>query len=287
MNTCYEQALFYDDYESFVAQARSTQERVGGTPPPDDVDRIEVRDVTFTYPSGESPALDGVTLTIAPGEVVALVGENGSGKSTLAKLIGGLYLPDRGTITYGGVSLAEIDLAALRDRCAVIAQDFSHWPFTARENIAIGRPGLADPESRLEEAAEASGADAVFARLPKGPDTLLDASYKGGTELSGGQWQRIAVARGLYRDADLLICDEPTAALDAPTEHAIFAAIREHAAQRTVILITHRMASVRHADRIYVLSQGRVAEHGTHPELMAAEGLYHRYYTLQASAYAP
>jgi ATP-binding cassette subfamily B protein len=285
LNSTYEQALFLDDYREFVQEARRRLERMGGTAPPADVDHIEVRDITFTYPSGDRPALDRVSLDIRPGEVIALVGENGSGKTTLAKVIGGLYRPEQGMVSYGGVPLDEIDLFLLRDRTAVIAQNFTHWPFTARENITIGRHDHPQSEQQLAEATAASGVDAVFARLARGPDTLLDASYEGGTELSGGQWQRIAIARGLYRDAPLLICDEPTAALDARTEHAIFEAIRRHAAQRTVVLITHRLASVRYADRIYVLEHGRVAEHGTHTELMALGGIYHEFYTLQASAY--
>jgi ATP-binding cassette subfamily B protein len=285
LNNTYEQALFLDDYREFSQEARRRLERTGGTVPPADVDNIEVRDITFTYPSGDRPALDRVSLDIRPGEVIALVGENGSGKTTLAKVIGGLYRPQQGTVSYGGVPLDEVDLFLLRDRTAVIAQNFTHWPFTARENITIGRHDHPQSEQQLAEATAASGTDAVFARLANGPDTLLDASYQGGTELSGGQWQRIAIARGLYRDAPLLICDEPTAALDARTEHAIFEAIRQHAAQRTVVLITHRLASVRYADRIYVLEHGRVAEHGTHAELIALGGIYQEFYTLQASAY--
>lgn len=258
----YENALFYRDYLDFTADAVIRKEREGGVPVPADMDRIVARDITFSYPNAERPALRGLSIEIEPGEVIAIVGENGSGKTTLAKILSGLYEPATGTVTYGGIRLQDIDLAQLRSRIAVVAQDFTHWPFSARQNITIGRHDRPDSDAALAEAARASGADQVMARLPEGPDTLLDPTYQGGVELSGGQWQRIAVARGLYRDAALLICDEPTAALDARTEHAVFETIREHAAQRTVVLITHRLASVRYADRIYVLEHGRVAEQG-------------------------
>ncbi|MBB5868154.1 ATP-binding cassette subfamily B protein/ATP-binding cassette subfamily C protein [Allocatelliglobosispora scoriae] len=285
INYGYENGLFYQDYLDLCAEAEQRRMRDGGVEPPADLDRISVRDVTFTYPGAEEPALNGVSLEIASGEIIALVGENGSGKTTLAKVIAGLYEPASGDVTYGGVSARLIDLDGLRGHTAVIAQNFTRWPFTARQNITIGRFDHPDAVGQFERAASASGAAEVFARLSKGAETLLDPSYKGGTELSGGQWQRIAVARGLFRDAPLLICDEPTASLDAKTEHAIFESIRRHAVQRTVVLITHRLASVRYADRIFVLDGGRVVEQGTHAELMALAGIYAQFYSLQASAY--
>ncbi|GLW06047.1 hypothetical protein Misp01_11770 [Microtetraspora sp. NBRC 13810] len=165
----------------------------------------------------------------------------------------------------------------------MIAQDHSRWPLTAQHNITMGDD---KGEAALLGAAEVAGADQVVAELPHGYDTLLDRRFKNGKELSGGQWQRIAVARGFHRDAPLLICDEPTAALDARAEHALFERIRRHATGRTVLLITHRLASVRYADRIYVLDHGKVTEQGTHQQLMALGGLYAELYTLQASAYA-
>jgi ATP-binding cassette, subfamily B, bacterial len=284
VNQAYEAGLFYEDYLRFRAEARERAEVTGHRAPlaDADADRIVVEDVTFAYPSADEPALSGVSVRVSPGEIVALVGENGSGKTTLAKIIGGLYLPGRGTVTWGGVSHQDIDRARLREQIAVIAQDFTHWPFTAGQNIAIGRH---DSGRSLDEALAASGAADVVTRLADGLDTMLDPSYRGGTDLSGGQWQRIAVARGLYRDAPLLICDEPTAALDARSEHAIFETIRRHAAQRTVLMITHRLASVRWADRIYVLENGKVAEEGTHASLMALRGIYAEMFTLQSRAY--
>ncbi|GAA4091585.1 ABC transporter ATP-binding protein [Nonomuraea soli] len=280
LNSAYEAGLYFSDYRDFLTRAQERISPQGGTAAPADLDRVSVREASFTYPGAEEPALRGVSIEIEPGQVVALVGENGSGKTTLSKLVGGLYLAEEGTVSWGGVESRDIDRDALRGRIAVIAQDFTHWPFTAGQNITLStaRP----PASVLA----ASGADRVVERLPYGLDTLLDPAYRGGTELSGGQWQRIAVARGLYRDAPLLICDEPTAALDARSEHAIFESIRRHAVQRTVLMITHRLASVRWADRIYVLERGRVVESGDHAELMERGGVYAEMYTLQAKAYA-
>ena len=231
----------------------------------------------------EEPALTDVSIEIRRGEVIALVGENGSGKSTLAKLLSGLYEPRSGEIRWDGLSIAEMDREQLRDRIAVIMQDYTRWPMTALENITMGRTR---DDRLLAKATAAAGTDDVIGSLPNGYDTQLDRRFRGGIEPSGGQWQRIAIARGLYRDADLLVCDEPTSALDARAEHALFEMVREHTAGRTVLLITHRLASVRYADRIYVLDGGRIVEHGDHDSLMASGGLYATMYDLQASAYA-
>ena len=214
--------------------------------------------------------------------MIALVGENGSGKTTLAKVLAGLYRPASGTVCWDSVSITDVNGEPLRERIAVIAQDHGNWPLTVRHNITMGRP--VDP-GKLAAAAEASGADTVIADLAKGYDTLLAREFKDGAELSGGQWQRIAAARGFYRTAPLLIMDEPTAALDARAEFALFSSIRTLALDRSVLIITHRLASVRHADRIYVLARGSVAEEGTHGELMQLGGQYAELYTLQASQY--
>jgi ATP-binding cassette subfamily B protein/ATP-binding cassette subfamily C protein len=250
----------------------------------DGFERIVVEDVTFTYPGADSTALNGLSVELRRGEVVALVGENGSGKTTLAKIMAGLYDPDTGDVRWDDVPVRDVDPDVLRGRIAVIAQDYTHWPMTARQNITMGRVA-GNGDGAVDKAARESGADEVIAELPHGYETLLDRRFEGGAELSGGQWQRLAVARGFYRDAPLLICDEPTAALDARAEHSLFERIREHADGRTVLLITHRLASVRHADRIYVLDHGRVIEEGDHDRLMALNGLYADLYTLQASAY--
>ncbi|GAA4242072.1 ABC transporter ATP-binding protein [Actinomadura meridiana] len=309
VNRCYEEGLYFGDYVSFCVAA---EERV---PPralpsakergrlPDDFARIDVEDVTFTYPGSEEPSLNGVSLHVRQGEVIALVGENGSGKTTLAKIMAGLYDPDSGLVSWGGVPLTEVPPQDVWANVAVIAQEYTHWPMTARQNVTMGHDrdraaGQEDPA--MLAAARASGADEVVDGLSRGYDTLLDRRFKGGAELSGGQWQRLAVARGFFRDAPLLICDEPTAALDARAEHHLFERIRTHAdaravpggvggrpptGGRTVLLITHRLASVRYADRIYVLEHGKVIEEGDHTALMACGGLYADLYSLQAAAY--
>ncbi|WP_182906459.1 ABC transporter ATP-binding protein [Microbispora sp. H13382] len=281
-NRLYEEGLYFTDFLDFIAHAEARIPAARDRTAPDGFGRITVEDVTFSYPAAPAPALRGVSVRIERGEVVALVGENGSGKTTLAKILAGLYEPDGGRVRWDDADLSEIDPDSLRRRIAVIAQDHTRWPLTARHNITMG---MDKGEAEVARAAEVAGADQVIAELPYGYRTLLDRRFKNGHELSGGQWQRIAVARGFYRDAPLLICDEPTAALDARAEHALFERIRQHADGRTVLLITHRLASVRYADRIYVLDHGKVREHGTHEELITLDGLYAELYNLQAEAY--
>jgi len=284
VNQCYESGLYANDFLDFCKEAeRAPATRAGALPAPEGFSVIRASGVTFTYPGTGKPALTDVSVEIRRGEVIALVGENGSGKSTLAKLLAGLYQPSSGEIQWDGQPIATMDREQLRDRIAVIMQDYTRWPLTALENITMGR---ARDERLLAMAAAAAGTDRVIDSLPSGYETPLDRRFRGGIEPSGGQWQRIAIARGFYRDASLLICDEPTSSLDARTEHALFEMIRGHADGRTVLLITHRLASVRHADRIYVLDRGRVLEIGDHDTLMANGGLYADLYTLQASAYA-
>ncbi|WP_435881161.1 ABC transporter ATP-binding protein [Streptosporangium subroseum] len=282
-NRLYEEGLYFTDFLDFCADAES---RLGSGRPekaPATFERITAEDVVFTYPGSSAPALQGMSITIDRGEVIALVGENGSGKTTLAKILSGLYEPDSGRVLWDETDLADVDPDQLRRHIAVIAQDHTRWPLTARHNISMGTE---KGEGALISAAEVAGADQVVSELPHGYNTLLDRRFKDGHELSGGQWQRIAVARGFHRDAPLLICDEPTAALDARAEDALFTRIRQHADGRTVLLITHRLASVRYADRIYVLDHGKVTEHGTHDQLIELNGLYADLYNLQASAYS-
>ncbi|MFF7370881.1 ABC transporter ATP-binding protein [Streptomyces tricolor] len=236
--------------------------------------------------SPRRPALDDVTLTLPLGRIIALVGENGSGKTTLVKLLAGLYTPDRGRILWDGVDAARADRRLLAERIAMVAQDFKRWPFTARVNVAVGRSAAPMTEERLAASIAEAGAEEVVADLPRGLDTLLARNFSGGHELSGGQWQRLGIARAAYRRGSILIVDEPTAALDARAELEVFEKIRALAGGgQTVVLITHRLASVRHADLVHVLQHGRLVESGTPEELLARGGLYADLYMLQAQQF--
>jgi ATP-binding cassette subfamily B protein/ATP-binding cassette subfamily C protein len=282
VNQCYENGLYFSDYVSFCQDAQARIPLPGAASAPRDFARIVASGVTFSYPGADEPSLREVSIEICRGEVIALVGENGSGKTTLAKILAGLYRPQAGTVRWDDISIADVDGEPLRERIAVIAQDHGNWPLNVRDNITMGR---ALDDAQLTAAAAASGADTVIAELARGYDTLLARQFKDGAELSGGQWQRIAAARGFYRTAPLLIMDEPTAALDARAEYALFSSLPTLARDRTVLIITHRLASVRHADRIYVLAHGTVAESGTHAELLGLGGQYAGLYNLQASQY--
>jgi ATP-binding cassette, subfamily B, bacterial len=284
-NSLYEDALYYSDFRSFLDRAERHLPATAGRPVPG-FEEITLSDVSLRYPDTGAPAVDGVSLTLRRGQVVALVGENGSGKSSLAKLLAGLYTPTAGVITWDGVDTRQLDRASLAAHVAVISQDWWRFPFTAGQNISVGRHDRPRPAGgpSVIDAATAASAHHMIEQLPYGYDTLLDRQFKDGYDLSGGQWQRLVSARGLYRDAALLICDEPSSALDARAEHAIFEQLLGNAG-RTTVLITHRLANVRHADHIYVFHQGRIVEQGTHDELVAAGGLYRELFHLQASGY--
>ncbi|MGK5675539.1 ABC transporter ATP-binding protein [Micromonospora sp. URMC 106] len=284
-NSLYEDALYYQDYRDFLDRARS-RVPTGGGRAVDGFDVIELDRVSLRYPDTERPAVDEVSLTVRRGQVIALVGENGSGKTTLAKLVAGLYRPTGGAVRWDGVDVRELDPRATGGHVAVMTQDWWKFPFTARQNIRVGRHDRSPerPGPSVHDAARAAAAHDMIADLPFGYDTLLDREFKDGQDLSGGQWQRLVAARGLYRDAALLICDEPSAALDARAEHALFRHLRRRA-DRAVVLITHRLANVRHADQIFVMEHGRLVQQGTHDELMSADGLYRELFDLQASGY--
>jgi len=246
---------------------------------------IDVEGVTFSYPGSERVALRGVSMRIAPGEVVALVGANGSGKTTLAKLLAGLYVPTAGRVCWGGRDTRDVPSRDLLARSAIVFQDFIRYALSAGDNIALGRHERAADAAGIERAATQAGADRDIAGLPAGYETLLGPAFIDGTDLSTGQWQRVALARTFFRDAPLVILDEPTAALDAKAENELFGKIGELFADRSVLLISHRFSTVRAAHRIYVLREGQVVESGTHESLMAAGGTYAELFTLQATPY--
>ncbi|HLN60120.1 MAG TPA: ATP-binding cassette domain-containing protein, partial [Symbiobacteriaceae bacterium] len=244
---------------------------------------IRFENVTFQYPGRPTPVLDQINLTIEPGQRIALVGPNGAGKSTLVKLMLGLYQPTAGRITIGGVDLREMAQADLRRHVSCIFQDFARYDLTLGENVAAGRLGATAAE--VTNAGVAAGLAALVAGLPNGYATLLGKTFAGGTDLSGGQWQRVALARAFVRDADLMILDEPTAALDARAELDLFGRFVELVAGKTAVLISHRLGITRLADRIIVLADGRIVEDGHHDELVAAGGLYASLFAAQAQWY--
>ena len=246
---------------------------------------IEFRDVSFRYPGTDRWVLRGVSLRVRAGEKVALVGENGAGKSTLIKLLMRLYDPSEGAILYGGVDLRDMDARDLRDRIGVLFQDFVRYQWTARENVGIGWVPALDDRARIERAIDDGGARPVIEQLPQKLDTMLGGWFEEGHELSGGQWQKIALARAFMRNSEVLVLDEPTASLDAEAEHELFVRLQQLAADRTAILISHRFSTVRRADRIAVLQEGRIEELGTHAELLARNGRYAHLFRLQASGY--
>ncbi|MFC7842141.1 ABC transporter ATP-binding protein [Streptomyces sp. NPDC057382] len=289
VNALHEEALFVGDLHRLYAEAAQRAIPEGGRALPEEPREIRFENVTFRYPGDSArPALDDVSLTLPLGRIVALVGENGSGKTTLVKLLAGLYTPDRGRILWDDVDAATADRHRLAERIAMVAQDFKRWPFTARVNIALGRTSAPVSEERLAASIAEAGAEPVVADLPRGLDTLLARNFSGGHELSGGQWQRLGIARAAYRRGRILIVDEPTAALDARAELEVFERIRALAdSGQTVVLITHRLASVRHADLVHVLDQGRLVESGTPDELLATGGLYAELYALQAEQFSP
>lgn len=293
----YEDALFMSNLFTFLA-IPTTAERARVEPPrtvprgaPSVEGRsgpgsaLELRNVSFRYPGKEAWALRDLSLVIRPGEKVALVGENGAGKSTVVKLLMRLYAPNEGEILYGGVDIRDMDPRDLRGRIGAVFQDAVRFQLAIRENIGLGdAPRLQDRE-RIEVAAQRGGADAVAAALPQGYDTVLGGWFERGQELSGGQWQKVAVSRGFMRDAEVLILDEPAASIDAEAEAELFARLKALTENRIAIVISHRFSTVRIADRIAVLHQGSLVELGSHDDLLALDGRYAHLFRLQARGY--
>lgn len=246
---------------------------------------VEFRNVSFTYAGKEEPALDTVSFKIAAGETVALVGKNGAGKTTLVKLMSRLYDPDEGEILIGGRNIKEYNPQELREHIGVIFQDYVRYHMTAHDNIGIGRVSQIKDRDFVLAAARKSGADSTIEELSDGYEAVLGRWFKKGIELSGGQWQKIALARAFMRDAPILILDEPTSALDAQAEYDVFTRFRHLTEGKTAVFISHRFSTVRLADRIFVIEYGKIRESGSHEELMALNGRYAELFNLQARAY--
>jgi ATP-binding cassette subfamily B protein len=281
----YTEGQHFGDYTGFMTRAQDHMPPETGATDPGPLRELKIDAVTLSYPDRDAPAVDNITMTITAGQTVAFVGENGSGKSTLAAIIAGLRPPTHGVLAWNGIALTDAVASGLRARIGVVSQEFHHWPFTAATNIAIGDIAAIPQRDRIHDAARRAAAHDMITDLPHGYDTLLDRTFKDGQDLSGGQWQRLTAARGFLRDAELLIMDEPSSALDPRAEDALFQAIRHRQGTSTTILITHRLANVRHADIIYVMENGRLTESGSHDQLMAAQGTYSELFTLQASGY--
>ena len=280
------QAMYLEDLFSFFDAKPNISSIENPRPFPTPIESgIVFEKVGFRYPESDHWVVRDLDFTLKGGEVLALVGENGDGKTTIVKLLARLYDPTEGRILLDGHDLRDYDLAQLRSHIGVIFQDFVRFHFTAGENIAMGRIVAANDHERVRIAAERSLADQVVARLPKGFDQPLGKRFNEGIELSGGEWQKVAIARAYMRDADILILDEPTAALDARSEYEVFQRFRDLSLGKTAVLISHRFSTVRVADRILVLTNGQVVEAGSHEELVAAGGRYAELFELQAAGY--
>ena len=281
-----DQALFLTDLLAFFEMKPRVESKADGMRTPRPIMRgFEFRNVSFAYPGTTRRVLSNFNFTLSPGERIALIGENGQGKTTIVKLITRLYDPTEGEILLDGVDLREYDLSDLHAEIGVIFQDFMRYEMTARENIAVGRIEVPHAPEEIEYAAEKSLAAGVIARLGGGYDQMLGRRFEGGVDLSGGEWQKLALARAYLRDAQLLILDEPTAALDARSEMQVFERFAELTEGKMALLISHRFSTVRMADRIVVLEGGHLVEEGNHAQLMALGGRYAAMFEMQAASY--
>ncbi len=281
-----DQALFLTDLLAFFEMKPTVAANPDGALIPRPIRRgFEFRNVSFAYPGTTRRVLSNFNFTLAPGERIALIGENGQGKTTVVKLITRLYDPTEGQILLDGIDLREYKLEDLHHEIGVIFQDFMRYEMTARENISVGRVESEHSQAEIESAAHKSLAESVIAKLPGGYDQMLGRRFESGVELSGGEWQRVALARAYLRDAQLLVLDEPTAALDARSELEVFERFAELTTGKMALLISHRFSTVRMADRIVVLEGGRLVEEGTHPQLIALGGRYASMFEMQAASY--
>src|SRR6266851_3342785 len=281
-----DQALFLTDLIAFFEMEPTVDSNPNGLRVPAVIQHgFEFRNVSFTYPGTSRTVLRNFNLRLSPGERIALIGENGQGKTTVVKLITRLYDPTEGQILLDGIDLRDYKLEDLHHEIGVIFQDFMRYEMTARENIGVGRVESEHSQAEIESAAQKSLAESVIAKLPGGYDQMLGRRFESGVELSGGEWQRVALARAYLRDAQLLVLDEPTAALDARSELEVFERFAELTTGKMALLISHRFSTVRMADRIVVLEGGRLVEEGTHPQLMALGGRYASMFEMQAASY--
>ena len=281
-----DQALFLTDLLAFFEMKPRVEQKQNGLPVPRPITRgFEFRNVSFVYPGTDRRILSNFNFKLLPGERVALIGENGQGKTTIVKLITRLYDPTEGEILLDGIDLREYDLASLHAEIGVIFQDFMRYEMTARENIAVGRIEVPHSDEEIAHAAHKSLAAGVIAKLGAGYEQMLGRRFDGGVDLSGGEWQKLALARAYLRDAQLLILDEPTAALDARSEYEVFERFSELAYGKMALLISHRFSTVRLADRIVVLEGGQIVEEGNHAQLIARSGRYAEMFELQAASY--
>jgi ATP-binding cassette subfamily B protein len=286
IGSTYESALFLSNLFDFLAFAPELPVPAHPRPLPKRIERgIVLENVSFQYPGTTVKVLNDVSFAIGPGDTIALVGANGAGKTTLVKLLSRLYDPTTGRITIDGIDLRDFAPEELRSRIGVIFQDYVRYQFTAGENIGFGRVEALADEERIARSAADAGADAVIATLPQGYATPLGRWFQDGHELSIGQWQKVAIARAFMRDADLLILDEPTSSLDVRSEFEVFRAFRELTRGKMAVIISHRFGTVRMADRIIVVEEGRVIENGSHDQLVARGGRYAELFDMQAASY--
>ena len=285
-SSLYEGGLYLNNLFDFLDYQPTIRNRPDAVPLPRALESgIEFRCVSFTYPGKSVPALREVSFTLALDETIALVGRNGAGKTTIVKLLTRLYDPDAGEIFLNGRDIREYELDSLRAAVGVIFQDYVTYFFTAAENIGVGRIDVMEDRGRIEDAAGKSGAAGVIEKLSDGYETMLGRWFNEGVQLSGGEWQKVALARAFMRDADVLILDEPTASLDARAEYEVFAQMQALTQGKMALFISHRFSTVRLADRILVLEDGDIKENGTHEELLALKGIYAELFELQAAAY--
>ncbi|WP_414167219.1 ABC transporter ATP-binding protein [Streptoverticillium reticulum] len=278
--TLFESSLYLGDWKEFVENGKALVPARGSAPVPASPQTIRLERASFSYPNKPSPAVNEVSLSLRAGQIVAVIGENGSGKSTLTRLMTGMYTPDKGRVLWDGTDLADADMRRVWEQTGVLTQDFAkNWPLCARDNVTLGQP-TEEGDHRVWGVLEAVGLREVFEEFPRGLDSVLNPDFHGGVTLSGGQWQRLACARVLYRKPPVVILDEPTSEMDTRGEHAMFELMRTIAPGRITVVITHQVINARIADHIIVMERGRITEQGTFDQLVSAGGLFQELYEL-------